>query len=255
MIKKIINFSGGRSSAYMLYELLNTENKEDLIIIFCNTSKETVETYQFLKDCVKHWDFKLIVLEYKLKSFIITDINNCKKNGEIFENLIKHKNFLPNVMMRFCTTELKILITKRYLKHLGIKNYINYLGIRYDEPQRYSKIISRNTKNIYNDMPLYYNGTIKKDIQNFWSNQNFDLKHNSNLGNCDLCFLKGKNKIINILKKNPEKANWWIKMEKLIGHKFKKEISYFDMLNLSKNLELNFDSVESEIICNCNLED
>lgn len=253
MIYKVVNFSGGRSSAYMLYNLLKIH--KDLIIIFCNTSKETIETYEFLNDCVNNWNFNLIVLEYKPKSFIITDLQNCKKNGEVFEDLMNYKKMMPNIAMRFCTTDLKILITKRYLKSLGIKNYINYLGIRSDEGQRYSKIISRNTKKVYNDMPMYYENVTKKDIQIFWENQNFDLKHNSNLGNCDLCFLKGKNKIINILRLQPEKAKWWINQEKKTGHTFKKDISYSVMLLLSKRLEFNFDIEENEVICNCNNND
>lgn len=253
MIYNVVNFSGGRSSAYMLNELLK-ENK-DLIVIFCNTSKETPETYQFIKDCVKNFKFNLIVLEYKPKSFLITDIDNCKKNGEVFEELITYKKFMPSVVTRFCTTDMKILVTKRYLKSLGIKQYINYLGIRADEPQRYSSIISRNTKNVYNDMPMFYNGITKNDINNFWNNQSFDLKHNSNLGNCDLCFLKGKNKIINILRQQPNKANWWIEQEQKSKHTFKKDISYKTMLELSKRLEFNFDIEENEIICNCNNND
>jgi 3'-phosphoadenosine 5'-phosphosulfate sulfotransferase (PAPS reductase)/FAD synthetase len=255
MIKKIINFSGGRSSAYMLHELLKENNKDDLIIIFCNTSKETPETYEFLKDCVKHWQFELIVLEFKPKSFTITNLDNCKKNGEVFDELINFRKYMPNVVTRFCTTDMKIRICKRYLKSLNIKQYVNYLGIRADEPLRYSKIISRNSKNIYNDMPMYYNNITKKDITNFWLKQSFDLKHNSNLGNCDLCFLKGKNKIINILRTEPKKADWWIKNEELTGHTFKKDISYKTMLELSKRLEFNFDIDETEILCNCNLDD
>jgi len=253
MIYNVVNFSGGRSSAYMLNELLK-ENK-DLIIIFCNTSKETPETYDFIKECVKNFKFNLIVLEYKPKSFLITDIDNCKKNGEVFDELLKYKGFQPNVIKRFCTTDMKISVTKRYLKSLGIKQYINYLGIRADEPQRYSNIISRNTKNVYNDMPMFYNGITKNDINNFWNNQNFDLKHNSNLGNCDLCFLKSKNKIINILQEQTNKADWWIEQKTKSKNTFKKDISYKTMLELSKRLEFNFQVDETEIICNCNINE
>lgn len=47
-MKHIINFSGGKSSAYMLNFI---DRKQDNIFIFCNTSKETPETYKFLKNC------------------------------------------------------------------------------------------------------------------------------------------------------------------------------------------------------------
>lgn len=248
-MENICNFSGGRSSAYMInFVPKNTK------FIFCNTSKETPETYEFIKECINYFKIDLIVLEYKPKSFKITDINKCKKNGEIFEDLINYKKFMPNVVTRFCTTDMKINVTKRFLKSINIKNYINYLGIRADEPQRYSKIISRNTKYIYNDMPLFYNNINKTDVNNYWKNMPFDLKHDSILGNCDLCFLKGKNKIINILKQHPEKADWWITQEQKNNHTFKKDISYKEMLNISKQDEFNFND-EQEILCNCNLND
>lgn len=251
-MKHIINFSGGRSSAYMLNFL---DRKNDNIFIFCNTSKETPETYEFIKNCDNYFNLNLIVLEYKPKSFKISTIDECKKNGEIFEELINYKKYVPNVVTRFCTTDMKINVTKRYLKSLGIKQYINYLGIRADEPQRYSKIISRNNKNIYNDMPLFYNNVTKKEVENYWLNMPFDLKHNSLFGNCDLCFLKGKNKIIQILKNEPKKAEWWIKQEEKNKHTFKKDISYKEMLKLSQHPEFNFFDNENDIICNCNLDD
>lgn len=251
-MKHIVNFSGGRSSAYMI-NFLDRKNN-DFIFIFCNTSKETPETYEFIKECDKYFNLKLIVLEYKPKSFKITTIDECLKNGEVFEELIKYKNMMPRVTMRFCTTDMKILTTKRYLKSLGIKKYINYLGIRADEPQRYSKIILNNNKNIYNDMPLYYNNINKEHVNNYWLNMPFDLKHKSELGNCDLCFLKGKNKIISILRQQPEKATWWIEQESKSKHTFKEEISYKDMLKISQQPEFNFNE-EPEIICNCNNND
>jgi len=252
-MKHIVNFSGGRSSAYMI-NFLDRKNN-DFIFIFCNTSKETPETYEFINECDKYFNLNLIVLEYKPKSFIITSIDECKKNGEVFEELIKNKKFIPNLAMRFCTVDMKIKTTKRYLKSLGIKKYINYLGIRADEPQRYSKIIQRNNRNVYNDMPLFYNNINKENVNNYWLNMPFNLKHKSELGNCDLCFLKGKNKIINILRKQPEKAKWWIEQEQKNGHTFKKDISYKTMLELSQQPEFNFDSDNTEIICNCNNND
>jgi 3'-phosphoadenosine 5'-phosphosulfate sulfotransferase (PAPS reductase)/FAD synthetase len=250
-MKHIINFSGGRSSAYLLNYI---DRKNDNIFIFCNTSKETPETYQFINECDNYFKLNLIILEYKPKGFIITDINKCKKNGEVFEELIKYKKMQPNPVMRFCTIDMKINVTRKYLRSLGIKQYINYLGIRADEPQRYSKIISRNNKNIYNDMPLYYNNTTKEIVNKYWEKMPFNLNHKSELGNCDLCFLKGKNKIINILRNQPKKADWWITQETNNKHTFKKDISYKTMLELSKQPTFNFQE-ENEIICNCNLND
>ena len=136
-MEKIVSFSGGRSSGYMV----NMLKDEKPIFIFCNTSKETPETYEFINECDKYFNMNLVVLEYMPKSFRITTIKDCKKNGEVFEELIKYKKMIPITTKRFCTSDMKISVVKRYLKSKGIKQYINYLGIRADEPQRYSKTI------------------------------------------------------------------------------------------------------------------
>jgi len=87
-MEKIVNFSGGRSSGYMV----NMVKDEKPIYIFCNTSKETPETYEFINECDKYFNMNLIVLEYMPKSFRITTIKDCKKNGEVFNELIKYTN-------------------------------------------------------------------------------------------------------------------------------------------------------------------
>ena len=38
----------------------------------------------------------------------------------------------------------------------------------------------------------------------------FDLHLEHYQGNCDLCFLKGRNMIKRLLTEHPEKAEWWI---------------------------------------------
>ena len=48
-------------------------------------------------------------------------------------------------------------------------------------------------------------------LQSFGKNNDFDLRlpginGKTPLGNCDLCFLKGKNTIMNIMKNYPEKS-------------------------------------------------
>lgn len=249
-MKKIVNFSGGRSSAYLV-NWLQTKQPDNYIYIFANTSKETPETYNFIKNCNNYFNLNLIVVEHKKGSFFETDIDNCKKNGEIFENVINEKKIIPNIAWRYCTETMKITPTKRYLKSKGIKQYVNYLGIRVDEPIRYSKIMSRNSKNVYNDMPLFYDNINKKMVDEFWQNMPFDLEHNSIFGNCDLCFMKGKNKLINILREKPNLADWWIKQEKKVNNTFIKDYSYSTLLKLSKQPQFNFND-EIEIICNCN---
>ena len=45
-MKRIINFSGGKTSAYMTIQ----EYKEGDLVIFCDTGREHTKTYKFIND-------------------------------------------------------------------------------------------------------------------------------------------------------------------------------------------------------------
>jgi hypothetical protein len=58
----------------------------------------------------------------------------------------------------------------------------------------------------------------KADVLSFWKKMPFDLGIEDFKGNCDLCFKKSDFKLIEILRQNPEKADWWLKMEDKYKH-------------------------------------
>lgn len=247
---KVLSFSGGRTSAYML------ANYDFDLAIFCNTGKEAEGTLDFVRKCGEYFDKKIIWLEYtsenKEKHKII-NFHTASRNGEPFEQLIKKKNYIPNQVTRFCSMELKALTIKRYLKGIGAKiNDIDMLlGIRADEPNRYFKLKDNNRNGWENKMPLYKDGITKNEIFKYWKSQPFDLKINSHEGNCDLCFLKGMTKKIELLRQKPEIAEWWQDMENLIGATFNKNHSISDLLNKSKT-QLNL--FYNDIDCFCNID-
>ena len=74
----------------------------------------------------------------------------------------------------------------------------------------------------------------RADVDAFWKRRNFDLAIPSELGNCDLCFLKGKRKLISAIRNDPHLADWWIahetrvlEMERVRGLR-KREMSQFN---------------------------
>ena len=247
----IINFSGGRTSAYMTKRLIE-EGIEDHIVIFENTGKEMPQTLDFVNECNIRWNLNMIWLEYRYGSnFEIVTYETASRNGRPFDELIKHKkHFLPNSMMRFCTTELKINTLKRYCKSIGIEEWNHYVGIRYDEPRRWSKT-SKMPKYMEIVHPLVSYKTTKNDVLEWWKNQDFDLLLNEPYGNCDCCFLKGKGKLAIIAKEKPELFNWWIDYENKTGNTFKKEISYKLLKKRSISQQGMFDGDPSfECFCN-----
>ena len=220
-----ISFSGGRTSAFMLYKVLEANDglPDDCVVMFANTGKEDEATLRFVNECSMRWKVKITWLEFRDNEtkFEVVDFNTASRNGEPFEALIKKKNYLPNPIARFCTVDLKILTFERYLKSLGWEDWDNFVGIRADEPRRVAKIRanpSDGRKGVNREMPLAADGISKFDVMRFWQAQDFDLElPNINgttyHGNCDLCFLKGYKQTLSLIQEKPERAIWWAKME------------------------------------------
>lgn len=245
----LISFSGGRTSGFMLWNILKAFDgklPEDIFVVFANTGKEAPETLDFINDVSNKWDVDVKWLELSIhqerpiwRTKEVT-YETASKNGEPFDMLIKKRSFLPNSVMRFCTSELKINVMKRFMLSLGYKDWFNVVGLRYDEPRRVANIRNQTNNKWTSIAPMYDAKHTIKDVIDFWKKQNFDLGLNSYggkapAGNCDLCFLKGMDTTIKILKERPELANWWIEKENQTNATFRKDRpSYINLLDISK---------------------
>lgn len=264
-----ISFSGGRTSAYMLWRVLEANNgklPEEAVVCFANTGKEEEETLNFVRDCQTNWNVPIVWIEYDSESernYKIVDFDTASRNGEPFEAVIKKKNYLPNPVTRFCTVEMKIRPIARYLVDIGFAEKtshaenMSWVGIRADEQRRAAKISEKDR------IPLAMAGVTKETVGDFWKNQTFDLKlPNINgvtyHGNCDLCFLKGANQTFRLIKEKPDRALWWIKMEnttlasKPSGATFRKDRpSYLEMYNYALEQDDLFSTDDESIACFC----
>ena len=230
---RVFNLSGGRTSATMTIE----NYKPGDIVIFCDTEREDYRTYKFLDDIEKNENIPIVRLKYS--------------GG--FKELIRKRRMIPNVMMRFCTIELKIKTARRYLRSLGIKDYENFVGFRFDEPDRVLNW-TENWKTVKTIFPLYESGFTKQMVLDYWKNKSYDLETPAILGNCDLCFLKGKNAIVNILRQHPDLAEKWIADEEQIGATYIKGVSYKQLLETAKKpfyTQLRLDDIEPAFNCSC----
>lgn len=264
-----ISFSGGRTSAYMLYKVLEAHDMslpQDCVVCFANTGKEDEATLQFVHDCEKHWNVPIVWIEYQdaeesKDRWRVVSFETAARNGEPFEAVIRKKNYLPNPVTRFCTIEMKIRPIANYLFSLGMcrtrseGEYMSWVGIRADEPRRAAKIPRDRT-------PLVTAGVSKEMVGDFWRNQAFDLQlPNFNgvtyHGNCDLCFLKGTSQTMSLIQEKPERAVWWAKMEALAlasrpdGARFRKDrAGYAEMMKFAET-QTDFFGNDETIPCFC----
>ena len=140
----LVSFSGGRTSAYMLHEILRAYDgrlPDDVHVVFANTGKERNETLNFVYECGSRWAVPITWIERinEKPGFEIVDQNSASRNGEPFERLINRRGYLPNVVTRFCTIELKIRAMRDFMKAQGYKAWNNAVGLRYDEGLRVLK--------------------------------------------------------------------------------------------------------------------
>lgn len=62
----VVSFSGGRTSAYMLRQVLdNNEDLTDLVVTFANTGKEHPYTLEFVRECAERWAVPIVWLEFR----------------------------------------------------------------------------------------------------------------------------------------------------------------------------------------------
>jgi len=261
----VISFSGGRTSAYLLWRVLQSNHglPDEAIVCFANTGKEEEATLEFVRDCSVNWNVPIHWVEYRSNDpgFEEVSFETASRNGEPFEQLILKKKYLPNPITRFCTVEMKIKAIHKLLKSKGWKHNENmdWVGIRADEPRRVAKIARER-------LPLVTAGITAKDVGKFWSEQPFDLglpnvNGKTLHGNCDLCFLKGAGQTLSLIAEKPKRAIWWARMETLVqtsdksfgdGARFRKDRpSYKEMMNYAQKQTDFFGMDEESIACFC----
>jgi 3'-phosphoadenosine 5'-phosphosulfate sulfotransferase (PAPS reductase)/FAD synthetase len=265
-----ISFSGGRTSGYMLWRILQTNGglPPEAVVLFANTGKEDEATLQFVRACSERWGVPVHWLEYTDGGYRQVTFETASREGEPFEALIRKRGFLPNPVTRFCTQELKIRVMAQHLASLGyagtkdaLENF-SMMGIRADEPRRAAKVSDKSR------VPLYLAGTTAAEVGRFWAAQDFDLQLPSFggrtlHGNCDLCFLKPAGQIASLIAETPQRAVWWARMERLATTEFADKVKgdgwrfrmdrpgYQSLADFARDQRDMFDPNEEAIPCFC----
>lgn len=217
----MISVSGGRTSAYMLWRILQAHGgtlPDDVVVCFANTGREMPATLDFVRDCGLAWNVPIVWLEFTARctdGYAVVGHNSASREGEPFAALLEAAPTLPNPVQRSCTAELKIRTIKRWIvAELGWKHWTNVIGLRADEPLRVQKKRQPSRERWNHSMPLADAKITKPMVLEFWRYQPFDLGLTGPWeGNCDGCFLKSRASIMRMCRDHPRRMNWWTSME------------------------------------------
>jgi hypothetical protein len=250
----LISFSGGRTSAFMLHEIIRAHGgslPDDVKVAFANTGKEREETLRFVYECSVLWNVKVHWLEWcdAKPCFEVVGYNSASRSGEPFAALIAKKKRLPNWQERWCTEYLKVRPLTAFAQQQGWATgaYAEIIGLRHDEGLRILRGMDNAEKHgrrcVY---PLSRAKITRSDVLSFWKAQPFDLGLQSWEGNCDLCFMKGRGLRKRIIRDNPHAADWWNDQEQVLGGSFDRRDRVNDLIQEVRRSPELFDEIADE---------
>ena len=225
----VISFSGGRTSSYMLKKIVDSYGgslPDGIYVVFSNTGMERPETLEFVDVCGREWGVDIVWVEYLWDAphrTRVVDFATASKNGEPYAALIDRKGFVPSVSIRYCSGFLKRDRIESYARHwLRLKRWHSVIGLRADEQRRVLRMRAMNCGSrtgAHAVLPLADAGVREADVLEWWKRQPFDLGIPSYAGNCTACFLKGRAKLIHLIRDDPTLADWWIEQEAKVANR------------------------------------
>ena len=257
MEKVTINsISGGRTSSYMAIHYPADYNVFSLVCIDDPASAHSdPKVTQMVNDrlersgsLAKYGEF-VASAEFDETINVILDLEDklgtevTWVRGKSFDQIINQKRALPNLMMRFCTTEMKIIpIAEWVVNNLAYPVDMN-VGIRLDEFERAKKgdaIHYRNKIQVgyhsngnrkwqeyywaIGHYPLINDRIGVYDVNSYWNDKPSIIFPADS--NCAGCFWKSAQQLRHNYDKDPSKMQWFMDQETRRKRRFKKSMSY-----------------------------
>jgi 3'-phosphoadenosine 5'-phosphosulfate sulfotransferase (PAPS reductase)/FAD synthetase len=265
----MVTVSGGRSSAMMARHIQTNEKYADYkkVFVFCNTGMERLETIDFLKNIEKYWQIPLIKIEGVYSNdlgtgvkYKIVDWENINMTAKPFSKMIEHKNKgifdgLPNQDAPYCSENLKTLPAKKLCDDIfGINNYKIAIGFRKEDmPKRISwSEIKEQKQKIFPLLTDFYTPISQLDLNKLWKKEKFKLELHGKYGNCELCWKKSDNTLIENIIFGTRFIDWFKKEEqKYNSVSFRNHKSIADLVKLAELPRTGKLELETEDDFNC----
>lgn len=142
-MRKVVSFSGGRTSAYLCALMIEEFGRENVDFIFMDTGAEHPKTYEFIRKVNDEFNLNLVCLRGDFNQplgcgvdYKVVGINDITPDLKPFSQMMA-KYGVPYIGGMFCTDRMKLKPFKKYCdEKYGKGNYETWLGIRSDEPGR-----------------------------------------------------------------------------------------------------------------------
>lgn len=267
-MKTINSLSGGKTSSYIaanypadynIFALVRTDDKKCLFpdakirqIVSDKIGKEFIGTLE---------EDMIIYTMLDLEQFIGREI--IWLADKTFETVIgsykmaNGKNYLPNQMTRYCTTDMKVQPIAQWCFENTELPIEMRIGFRANEMSRAKNMMERATNGIESfkfkvgekngrnkwkilpyrmvKFPLIDEGIFKDKIESYWKDKSVRFAYQNN---CVGCFHRNELMLKHMSVKAEKQFNWFIEIERKNGCTFKSGITYEKIKNHKLQLDL-----------------
>lgn len=128
-MKHVVLYSGGASSAYMTYLVLQEQKKEDVVLLHTPTFSENHDADTFRCQVARYLEIP------------ITEWGDGRNLDEILEA----HSAIPGMFLPFCTEELKRKMKEQYYRYLKSQghDFIEYVGFGAEESKRVQRAFAK----------------------------------------------------------------------------------------------------------------
>jgi len=211
----IVAYSGGKdSTATLLWAL---EQYQKVIPIFCDTKAEWPETYDYLNYVEKALNLPIVRLQSKRFSYGLPEY-------------IRKYHFWPSIIQRACTTELKKMPLKAYLKNQD--GYDLLFGQRAEESFYRSKLPEREG-NLLRPILRWS----KKEVLAYIAEHSLKLNPVYQFverANCCVCPMGKPSAIREYSRRYPYDFQEWVILEKASGKTWRENMSLLQAAQLEQ---------------------
>jgi hypothetical protein len=255
-MKTINSLSGGKTSSYIAanypadFELFSLVRTEDVKCLFPDAKIRQMVSDKIGQEFIGTLEQdEIIYTMLDLEQYTgrkITWITGPTFDQVIRNHSTSNSKYLPNVMQRFCTTDMKVTPIKNWCYENTELPVEMRIGFRANETRRadnmikrekedgfqYDKFVvgySKTGRNRWKELkyrkvtfPLIQDGIFKDKIEEYWRGKPVRFAY---MNNCVGCFHRNEVLLKHMSDREPTKFNWFVNQEE-DKVRFKKETSY-----------------------------